>query len=213
MSSKTPQRRVCVYIDGFNLYHAIDALDKSYLKWLNLMMLARTFLRKHETLERVHFFTAILKWSADKQKRHRNYINALKAVGVIVHEANFKRAEKHCQEFGRYCRFYEEKQTDVAIAVTLISEAFDDVFDRAILVTADTDQIPTAKLFYKRFPTKQLALVAPPLRLTRARELGEMIKDKRELKQGRLGTCLLPRNVYDATGTRVAVMPAKYIRA
>ena len=26
--------RVACYIDGFNLYHAIDDLDKPHLKWL-----------------------------------------------------------------------------------------------------------------------------------------------------------------------------------
>ena len=31
-----PRRRVSVYIDGFNLYHAIDALNENHLKWLDL---------------------------------------------------------------------------------------------------------------------------------------------------------------------------------
>jgi hypothetical protein len=33
-------RRVIVYIDGFNLYHAIDDLRKPWLKWLDLQAMA-----------------------------------------------------------------------------------------------------------------------------------------------------------------------------
>jgi len=37
--------KVTVYIDGFNLYHSINALKKNYLKWLHVRQLAATFLR------------------------------------------------------------------------------------------------------------------------------------------------------------------------
>lgn len=57
------QRRVAVYVDGFNLYHAIDELNVPKLKWLNLDALARSLLRPQETLVKCHYFTSIVDWN------------------------------------------------------------------------------------------------------------------------------------------------------
>ena len=35
-------KRVACYVDGFNLYHAIDDLRKPHLKWVNLWALAES---------------------------------------------------------------------------------------------------------------------------------------------------------------------------
>ena len=47
-----------------------------------------------------------------------------------------------------------------------------DVYDRAILVTADGDQVPLVKAVKKHFPKKTVTLAAPPARGGEARELG-----------------------------------------
>src|SRR6185312_17046739 len=96
--SRTDMNRVRVYIDGFNIYHAIDALKRPYLKWLNHRRLAETFLRDGERLDEVHFFTAVLRWNADKQRRHVNYLAALRAVNVTIHESRFTKVERQCRD-------------------------------------------------------------------------------------------------------------------
>jgi hypothetical protein len=114
--------RVGVYIDGFNLYHAIVDLNVSKLKWLNMDALARTFLGEDDELVHVTFFTAVLTWEMEKQQRHKNYIVAQKASGVRVIESNFKKVTKHCRTMDRYCKRHEEKQTDVAFAMAAYSD-------------------------------------------------------------------------------------------
>src|SRR5687767_8500813 len=111
--------RVRAYIDGFNLYHAIDKIGIPRLKWLNHFQLAKSFLKAGETLESVHFFTAVWRYDQEKQQRHVNFLKACRAVGVDVHEGNFKKGDKYCHDYNRYCRFREEKQTDVAISVKI----------------------------------------------------------------------------------------------
>jgi len=201
--------RVRVYIDGFNLYHAIAALKDPTLKWLNYRLLSESLLRDGEILDEVNFFTAILRWDQEKQRRHTNFLAACRAVGVRVHEAKFKRSRKNCVTFNRECNFYEEKQTDVAIAIKVVSDAMRGDFDRAILMTADSDQIPTAR-FVAELPDRQLSLVFPPGRKAMARELSAIVQDRRELTMGHLMTCRLPRTVTDAAGRTVATMPALY---
>jgi uncharacterized LabA/DUF88 family protein len=205
------QKKVCVYVDGFNLYHAIAVMNDSRLKWLNFRSLAKSMLRPGEVLEDVYFFTAILKWEPDKQVRHRNFIAAQKAVGVTVVESNFKKVIKKCSISDRKCPRYEEKQTDVCISTTIMADAIRNRVDRVILITADSDQVPLARRMIELFPEIALTLSAPPGRANQARELGEVIKDRVPLTPGRLHAHRLPRDVFDEIGRKVATMPAMYL--
>jgi len=201
--------RVRVYIDGFNLYHAIDKLGQPALKWLNIWKLCEQHLRQGEALDRVNFFTAIWPYEQTKQRRHKNYLNALRATGVTVHEGNFKKANRHCYQQDQYCPFREEKQTDVAIAIEMVRDAIAGEAQRLILVTADSDQVPTAKLL-ATMPGIAVTLIFPPGRAGEARDLGNHITDRKELTVGQLLTCPLPRTVCDRAGNPVAHMPALY---
>jgi len=51
-------RKVIAYIDGFNLYHAIDDLRKPHLKWLDLKALAASICGENETLVATKYFSA-----------------------------------------------------------------------------------------------------------------------------------------------------------
>jgi hypothetical protein len=92
-----------------------------------------------------------------------NYLAALRAFGVTVHESRFTKVERKCRDFGNTCFFHEEKQTDVGIAVKMVSDAMSSAADRMVLLTADSDQIPTAK-FIIGLPSIGLTLVYPPNR-------------------------------------------------
>ena len=200
-----------MYIDGFNLYHAIVALNQPSLKWLNPIKLAESFLNKGEELRGVHFFTSIATDDGAKYKRHMNYLRAIQGVGVITHEGNFIRVDRVCQKMARRCSFKEEKRTDVSIAVKMLADAYADAYDRLILVTADSDQVPTIEHLKERFPEKHVTVAVPPERLNIARELCAAADRHAELKASRLQACALPRNVYRGDGKFVATMPALYI--
>lgn len=197
------------YIDGFNLYHAIDAIGNHRLKWINLIQLSRSLIRQDDILDEVHFFTAILNWNHQKQQRHRNYLAALTAIGVKIHEGNFKKANKKCWQMDRFCSMREEKQTDVAIAVKMVADAVESKFEKALLITADSDQIPTVR-YVQQTLGKPVLLRFPPNRKSHSRDLGNYTSDRREITVGLINSCRLPRNIYDASGQHVASMPALY---
>lgn len=198
---------VRLYIDGFNLYHAIEKTEIRSLKWLNFWLLGRNLVRPGETLEEVHFFTAIWPYEASKQLRHKNFIAAQKAYGVTVHPGKFSKPRRWCEKHQRNCPFREEKQTDVGIAVKMLLDAHSANVGRMVLVTADSDQIPTAKAL--KGMGQNLTLAFPPGREGEARELGNLIPDRLELKVERLAECKLPRTVKIGEKT-VATMPALY---
>ncbi|WP_129774839.1 NYN domain-containing protein [Peristeroidobacter soli] len=205
--------KVSFYVDGFNLYHAISKLQRPELKWLNLRVLAASFLEKQDTLVGVTYFTAPMVWNADKYQRHREYITALVAQRVAVVESRFLKSKKYCNGFARYCDFYEEKQTDVAFAVRVLTDAHLGVMDRAILVTADSDQIPLVRQLVESFPALAVHIAAPPGRMREARDLCKAASHRSEISEGRLATCLMPRNVTDETGRVVARCPISYLPA
>lgn len=205
-------KRARCYIDGFNLYHAIVAMNQPILKWANLWALSQSFLRQDEFLEQVNFFTALSTSDGSKYRRHMGYVYALESLGVTVHRGEFQRVNKHCSRQGRTCPFQEEKRTDVGIAVKMLEDAFDGV-DRFLLLTADGDQVPTVRAIRSRWPERNVTLVAPPGRLTIARALGEIATEYKELSEGRLRANLLPRNVYGTDGRFIAAIPSQYLDA
>lgn len=202
--------QVCWYIDGFNLYHAVHALKRPVLKWLDLRSLATSYLQTGQTLGHVRFFTALNTWDAVKRGRHVNYIKALEARGVTVQRANFDRVNKWCSTSAQYCRFNEEKQADVGIAVSALADAYDSNTSTLFFLTADSDQVPTLKHLKSRFPSKKIMLVAPPGRLTQARNLGQHAHSVFQLTSGRLEQHLLPPSIHDSKGKTIATRPSNY---
>lgn len=191
-----------VYIDGFNLYHAVAAHRDQTVKWLSHMMLARSFCDPRDKLSSVVFFTAVLTWEHKKQQRHRNFIAAQKAVGVEVVESNFRRKGRKGG--------HEEKQTDVEIALRMYRDATERGFKKQVLITADSDQVPTVRCIKEVSPDTHIILAAPPGREHVARELGAVAHERRPLTFGRLLTCRLPRSVLGPDGKAVATMPSCY---
>jgi uncharacterized LabA/DUF88 family protein len=202
--------RVGCYIDGFNLYHAVNELGRPMLKWTNLRAVAQSFCRPDDELVRVVFYTAINRWNPEKRKRHLNFKTALEATGVEVRLSTFDKVDKYCKRHRRYCPFNEEKQTDVALSVDVLTDCYEDVVERIILVTADSDHLPTVRRIREKFPHKVVFLVAPPKRLQYARELGNACNGITELTAGRIADHPFPIDILDHRGKKVATCPANY---
>lgn len=136
-------KKIVFFIDGFNLYHALDhnetLTDKnSYqkYKWLNLQRLAECFAPK-QNISEIYYFTAFAIWSLEKMNRHKIYIAALRSVGIKPVYGNFKLKDKKCPLCKKMYQTYEEKQTDVNIAIYLFQLALKDEYDTAIVVSGE----------------------------------------------------------------------------
>ena len=160
--------KVAFFIDGFNLYHALDYLEtgpdhyryRKY-KWLNLHKLASLFVGRLDKLDQVILFTAFATWDPAKVGRHRLFIRANESVGVSVVYGEFKRKDKRCRLCRQKYSTFEEKQTDVNIAIHLLQLAVMDQYDRAILISGDTDLIPAIKAVRVTFPQKEIGVILP----------------------------------------------------
>ena len=57
-----------------------------------------------------------------------------------------------------------KRSTDVNIAVRLLNDAYDDLFDTAIIVSGDSDLVPPVESVRTRFSNKRLLVAFPPQR-------------------------------------------------
>ena len=202
------KRRVFAYVDGFNLYHAINELGDPSLKWLDLWSLCEGICRQQrgEILERVYYFSAYATWLPGPYARHRAYVSALQHSGVDVVLGQFKRRDRRCTRCQHTWYQHEEKETDVNIGVHLVRDAVRGAFDRAILISADTDLNPAIRLARAEVSNAEIFIVAPPGRMSRARILNPSL----ELTRGRLRKALFPEFIYDKNGRIISTRPDEY---
>ena len=160
--------RIVFLIDGFNLFHALDHSPntpnpKRYhkYKWLNLAQLAKAYVTARDTIAGVYYFTTLATWNAGKVARHQLFIRANEMEGVQVVYGEFKRKQKRCPLCYKMYPTVEEKQTDVNIALKLFQLAVQDVYDKAIIISGDTDLLPAVKAVQATFPTKTIGVVIP----------------------------------------------------
>jgi NYN domain len=196
-------RRVIAYIDGFNLYHAIDDLGDSSLKWVNLWSLSASLLRTNEQLTAVKYCSAYATWMAGPFSRHRQYVRALECAGVLPIMGRFKDKPRQCHACKARWISHEEKETDVNIAIHLVRDAILNQFDRAIVISADSDLVPAVKLAAEHDQTKEVFVAAPPGRFASARDL----KPRLEITIGRIRKHLFPASLTHPDGKPVTRPP------
>jgi uncharacterized LabA/DUF88 family protein len=154
--------RVMFFVDGFNLYHAIDKKKEYHkYKWLNLKRLCECFMTKREEIGGIKYFTAYSTWRPDSMQRHMVYVKALRTIGIEPIFGKFRWKDRKCKHCGKIFIAHEEKRTDVNIAVTLLADAMLDNYDKAIVISADADLIPAIQTVKSNFPDKNIGIVIP----------------------------------------------------
>ena len=160
--------RLIVYIDGFNLYHGMhDTFGRSTL-WLDLVALAQSF-RPAQRLVKVKYFTAPVVDEPDAQARQAIYLQALTRLypdTFEVHWGRYQARKSSCRNCGYSFTRYEEKETDVSIAVELVSDAAANFMETAFIVSADSDLAPAVKAAQKLNSQLFIAAAFPPRRFS-----------------------------------------------
>ncbi len=205
------QDRTISLIDGYNLYHAIRALRRPELKWLDPITLSQWFLKPQtEILSRVFFFSAkATHLQPSIRARQSQYLQALEIRGVTLVMGQFKNKDRACPACTNRWTGHEEKETDVNIGITLVDLAYQDAYDRAIVITNDSDLTPAIRLVRTRFPKKRITTIVPPNRF-HSNELIKVSTDKSKITVSHLERSLLPAQVKDTSGARIIERPLEY---
>lgn len=157
------KKRVIVYVDGFNLYRG--CLKGTKYRWLDLQKLSSQLLSDEYEVVKIYYFTAMVVdlGQAGSTTRQGYYLNALKTLpNLEVRLGKFKKREKTVfvepplkivneNPFSSDHRplekklvkgvSYEEKGTDVNLAVQLIIDLYEEKFDVAMVLSNDSDYL------------------------------------------------------------------------
>ena len=165
------KRRVIAYVDGFNLYHSVKKYNP---KKINLWALFEELIKPEEVLVGVKYFSAYAHHRGPNTvQSHRAYVAQLEATGVTVIRGQFKKKPAGCRTCGARWNAHEEKETDLNIGLHLLADATDDNYDRAYLISADSDLVAAVKMVRTRHnDMKGVLIIKPPGRHTHGRELG-----------------------------------------
>jgi len=158
--------RVKAYVDGFNLYHGLKARHGRKYLWLDLQELATRLLKPAQHLIEVQYFTARVRNQPESEQRQTAYLDALAAhcPRVNIVQGRFQEKAHECWSCGSQWVSYEEKETDVSIAVQLVEDGVRDVFDTVLLISADSDLCPAVRSLKRVNASKRIIAVFPPRR-------------------------------------------------
>ena len=158
-------QRVIAYVDGYNLYHGLRAKGWKRFYWLNIPALVRQLLKPDQTLVVTKYFTSIVKRPEDKRRRQATYLEALQTLPDIrFFYGQFLEETVTCRKCGHTYITHHEKMTDVNISVELMSDAFQDRLDVALLLSADSDLVGPVETVRRLFGPKRVIVAFPPKR-------------------------------------------------
>jgi hypothetical protein len=96
----------------------------------------------------------------------------------------------------------------VHFSLKLVEDAIDDVFDRAIIISADSDLVPAVRVVRRRTPG--IFLATPPGRYAMARDLLGVCNSGMSKTAGRIANCLLPEELLDGNNNLLVRRPPGY---
>lgn len=220
-------QRVSFYIDGFNVYHKINEYQEKTgicYKWLDYKSLLSSYLQPEEVLQDIYFFTAIAKGRGQESiDRHNKYMTALQNKGIIVIPGSFITTPIECKV--KNCDFIgnktflkgEEKKSDVNLAINMVLDAQNNIYDKGFLLSSDSDFVPVLRRVKEI--GKNVGLLVPPqdkiVTITSIDELMGTCFGKGnsiiKLEFDKLENYLLPSEVTDPKTNITVKMPKGYM--
>ena len=141
------KQKVIVYVDGFNFYYGLkgDLKWKRYY-WLDIVKFFEKFMKPDQELIKVKYFSA----RPDNQEKNARQYAFFQAnmensrFQLIL--GKYLKKKITCFNCGNIINTYEEKESDVRIATQIVSDSYEKNCDIAIVVSADSDMIPSVEL-------------------------------------------------------------------
>ena len=208
-------KRTIVYIDGYNLYYRL--IRGTGDKWLDLYAFAKGLLSAdHDILAVKYFMSMVVPYPYDAAsiERQNIYLQAVATdprIRIILGFYSKKPAVlpartavcRECPDarngFVRVYKF-EEKRSDVNMAVAAVHDAAKDLADSFVLVAGDSDQVATINSVRKDFG-KQVLVFDPHDKV--CDDLKKAATYYKAIPRDLPSRCHLPLSVTDARGKTI----------
>lgn len=126
-------------------------------------------------------------------RRHKIYIRALRWARVDTIQGRFQEKQIMCHKCNQLFKTHEEKRTDVNIALKILCDAVDDIYDKAVIVSADSDLIPAIHAVRKYAPDKRIGVMFPIGRTNN--DLTKEADFRIKMSQRILQNCQFPKQI------------------
>jgi len=195
-------KKVITYVDGFNLYFGLKSKKWQRYYWLNISKLAHNLLKPDQTLVHTKYFTALVKDPPDKQQRQKIFLEALGTLqNTTIYYGKYQMNPRCCPRCNYQDFVPSEKMTDVNIATEMMADAFQDKFDVALLISADSDLSRAVQKIQAIFPHKYVVAVFPPGRFSS--ELKAVARVNFQLGRGKISDSLFPDEIIKVDGYKL----------
>ena len=131
--------RIMVFIDGSNFYHNLKThhfdTKIDFKKFSNLLCGARKHVRTY------YYNTPLKQWDdPEEYRRQQSFFDSLRRTPYLELKLGyFLKKTKTCENCGHILNYPVEKGCDVTLAVDMMSMAYKNLYDVAILVSSDGD--------------------------------------------------------------------------
>ena len=180
------KERVVAYVDGFNLYFGMKEGNHNDTLWLDVQKLAKNLLKPNQELVYTKYFTSRVRNHPQKEKRQSTYIDAIDTLSECkIYYGHYQSQVEECRRCGHTYPYANEKMTDVNIAVQILTDAYSDKFDMALLITGDSDLVPPINSVHSLFNNKRVVVAFPPNRFNisvKNAAKGSMMIGRKKLK-------------------------------
>ncbi|MEI8315578.1 MAG: NYN domain-containing protein [Verrucomicrobiota bacterium] len=198
--------KTAIYIDGFNLYYG--CIKGTPYRWLNPAALCQLLLPNHEIVK-IKYFTALVTARPNNPTqpiRQQTFLRALRTLPNLEVTLGFFLAHPvtlplaHPMPGNNYAMVIrtDEKGSDVNLATHLLTDAFDNAYDCAVLITNDSDLLAPIQVVRQKFH-KVVGVLNPQKRP--ARTLLANVNFYKKIRPYALAHCQFPPTLTDQHGT------------
>jgi len=198
--------KTSIYVDGFNLYYGV--LKDTPYRWLDISALTKTIIKDLD-LEATSFryYTARLKprpTNQDQPYRQRRYLRALRTIPRL--EIIYGHFLSHPTKMPSSTPPHrpvsviktEEKGSDVNLAVDLLADGFKGLYERAVVVSNDSDL--ARAIMIVREDLKLPVIILNPYPKSPSKELKNIASEVRLIRNSALEKSQFPRTLEDQRG-------------
>lgn len=159
------KKRVIVYVDGYNFYYGLKHGGSTWkrLYWLDIVKFFERMMLPDQELVEVNYYSAC---PLDDQQAADNQDVLFSANKLNpkfkLHLGRYKKKKLKCQNCGYKIKTYEEKESDVRVATGMLVDMFSQRCDITIVVSADSDMIPSVEIIKSFNPTHPVHAFIPP---------------------------------------------------
>lgn len=134
----TMAERAIILIDGSNFYHRLKELHLRHLLSFDYAAFANFLCGSKRKLMGCTYYIGAVREEVGNEKSRKLMANQVRLINRL-------RRQKWGVQLGEMLQhdgIYHEKGVDVRMAVDLVSGAYEDHYDRAILISSDSDLLP-----------------------------------------------------------------------